>query len=100
MTATALRQTEAQFQQAIIDLARALGWRVFHPFDSRRSDPGFPDLTMARSERLLFAELKTETGKVSPTQREWLEAIVATGNEIRIWRPSDWAGIERELRRR
>jgi hypothetical protein len=100
MTPTALRQTEAELQQAIIDLAIALGWLVYHTHDSRHSASGFPDLTLVRGDRLLFAELKSETGKLSLSQQVWFEALVASGNDVRVWRPSDWPGIERELRRR
>ena len=48
----------------VVDLARTLGWRVYHTYDSRRSQPGFPDLVLVR-ERILFLELKSETGKLS-----------------------------------
>lgn len=38
--------TEGELQQAIIDLARVLGLLIYHPYDSRRSEPGYPDLTI------------------------------------------------------
>ena len=40
--------SEKDFQQQVKDLARMLGWKTYHTYDSRRSDPDFPDLVMAR----------------------------------------------------
>jgi hypothetical protein len=91
--------TEREFQQQVVDWAQINGWLVFHPFDSRRSEPGFPDLTMVRDGRLVFAELKTETGRVSGAQTEWLAGLEAAGCEVRVWRPGDWPVIERALAR-
>jgi hypothetical protein len=44
---------EAAFQRMIMDLARYNGWRVYHTHDSRRSEPGFPDLVIARVRRVI-----------------------------------------------
>ena len=40
--------TEAQFQEAVVQLARLTGWLVYHTFDSRRSQAGYPDLTLLK----------------------------------------------------
>jgi hypothetical protein len=42
------KQTERQFERAIVEYAKLSGWKAFHPFDSRRSEPGWPDLTLVR----------------------------------------------------
>jgi hypothetical protein len=110
----ALVQSEAQFQAAVADLAERLGWLVYHTHDSRRSNPGFPDLVLVRRDRLIFAELKTEKGKVKPAQAQWLDALraatvnlidpaaqalgVKAGVGVYVWRPGDWPEIERVLR--
>lgn len=93
--------TEKALQSAIVQTARLLGWRVYHTFDSRRSEPGFPDLCMVRGRELIFAELKTATGKVSAAQYEWLNALADTGHAyVAIWRPADWSSgvVEAVLR--
>lgn len=93
--------SEAALQAAITELAKACGWRVYHTHDSRRSEPGFPDLVLERRRRMIFAELKTERGRLSATQREWLDALRSVpGIQVRLWRPSDWQSgrIETELR--
>lgn len=82
--------TERELQDAIIELARIRGWLVYHPFDSRKSEPGFPDLTMVRGDRLVFAELKSAKGRVSPAQRVWLERLEQTPAEVHVWYPHDW----------
>ena len=75
---------------AVIREARRLGWRVYHTHDSRRSEPGFPDLTMVRGKRVVFAELKSERGKLTPAQVGWLDAIREAGQEAYMWKPADW----------
>ena len=84
--------TEKAFMASVIELATLCRWRCYHAFDSRRSSPGYPDLTLAKSGRVIHVELKTERGRVSSAQREWLEAL---GGEL--WRPSDWPTIEATL---
>jgi len=98
-----LGYTEEQFQQQVIDLARFLGYRVAH-FRPAKTDKGwrtpvsadgkgFPDLFLVRPGRLIVAEIKSETGKLSPEQEAWLEAIDAGGGEAYCWRPSEWDNI-------
>ena len=92
--------SEKAFLQIVRDLARYGGWLTYHTHNSTRSDPGFPDLCLVRGDRLLFAELKTATGRVSHTQRAWLEALRATGAEVYLWRPADMPTIAATLSRR
>ena len=85
---------EKQFMQAVMDAARLTGWMAFHPFDSRRSEPGFPDLTLVHPERgLIFAELKTARGRASPAQQRWIAALRDAGARVYLWRPDDWDDI-------
>lgn len=97
---SAVPLSEKQLQQAVIDLARLLGFAVYHTHDSRRSVSGYPDLTLAKGRRLIFAELKTAKGRVKPLQQEWLDRLQRTGAEAYVWRPADWSfgAIERVLR--
>jgi len=91
--------TEKQLQSDIIRIAKRCGWKVYHTHDSRRSEFGFPDLTMVRRGRLIFAELKRELGKPTPEQSEWLEALsMVLGAEVYIWRPQDIQEIEGVLK--
>ena len=91
-------ESEAGFQAAILELASLRGWRSFHDQDSRRSQPGFPDLCLVRGGRVLFAELKTERGQLRQEQREWLAMLgMCSGIETYLWRPSSWRQIETVL---
>lgn len=86
---------EAEFQDGlIIPFARTHGWLVYHTYDSRRSEPGFPDLTLVRRGRVIFAEVKRQKGKVSVHQQAWLHALAGAGAEVYVWRPSDWEEIK------
>lgn len=79
---------EKEFQGLVVDIARTLGWLVYHTFDSRRSEPGFPDLVMVRGQRVVFAELKADRGRLSEPQKEWLSRLTAApGVEAHLWRP-------------
>ena len=86
--------TEAQLQDAVLDLARFAGYLAYHTFDSRRSAPGFPDLVLVHADprigRAIYAELKTERGRLRHEQMQWLTALEASGHEVHVWRPRDW----------
>ena len=91
--------TEKAFQQAVVDLARLNGWLCYHTYDSRRSEPGFPDLVLLKGRWIIFPELKTEKGRLRPEQRTWLDALREVGIPAPIWRPSDWKKIVATLER-
>jgi hypothetical protein len=88
--------SEESLQSLIVAAARQLGWHVYHPYDSRRSTPGYPDLTLTRGGRLIFAELKSAKGRVRADQRRWLAELAAVAAqadgavETFLWRPADW----------
>lgn len=83
--------TEAQLFEAIRDLAKLRGWMLYHTYRSDRSEAGFPDLVLVhpRTGDLLFAELKSEKGRISQTQRAWLDALRASRVPVYVWRPVD-----------
>lgn len=81
---------EKAFQASLVRLARLLDYHVYHPFDSRRSEAGFPDLVLLRPPRLIFVEVKSERGRVTEAQRAWLDALRGCPSvEAYVWRPSD-----------
>lgn len=127
---------ESDLQAEVIRLARSLGWGVsqsaakamraeaeqygvdvppidglvFHPRYSLGSEPGWPDLVLIRrrDRRLVFAELKTEKGRLSTRQcevfdllrelvqdprmvREAADTWLLTTIQVVLWRPSDLA---------
>ncbi len=102
--------TEKEFQKSVIEMARFFGWRVAHfrtAMNSRghymtpvaADGKGFPDLCMARRERIVFAELKRKgIRKVAPEQAIWHEVLTRTTAEMYVWNPLDWDSIEQVLR--
>lgn len=91
--------SEKEFQAAVVALAKQNGWIVHHHFDSRRSEPGWPDLVLIRDGKLLIRELKTEIGEESPEQIVWLAALRSCGVDAETWRPSQLGTIVKELSR-
>lgn len=102
--------TEKQFESQVKGLAKVFGWLYYHTWRSIHSPAGFPDCVMVRPPRLIFAELKTEKGKVSPAQDEWLDILIQLRQsipyhnsyiinpEVYLWRPSDFDRITEILR--
>lgn len=108
--------SEDDFLTQVIDLAHIYGWKVAHfrPAQTKHGwrtavsaeGKGFPDCVMVRDGQLIFAELKSEKGKVSEAQQEWLDLLNEVSDasrdyvydEVRIvhiylWRPSDFDSI-------
>ena len=91
---------ERDFQQAVIDTARLLGWRVQFHWSERHSPKGWPDLTLIRPPRLLFVECKTERGRLTAAQKSTLALLVPVPHiECSVWRPRDLDQIQRVLAR-
>ena len=101
---------EAQFQNTVIDLAQKLGWKVAH-FRSAQTakgwrtpvqadGAGFPDLLMIRLRdgRCVVAEIKSEKGRLSELQAEWLCAFGDAGVKYYVWRPEDLGPTVEESR--
>jgi hypothetical protein len=89
--------SETEFQEQVVQYARLNGWLVYHTYDSRRSAQGFPDLVLARGPYLIFAELKSERGRLTDEQAEWVAALRRTGQVAYVWRPRQWDDIEAVL---
>lgn len=92
---------ETELQDAVIELARLLGYLVAH-FRPAKTDQGwrtpvqadgkgFPDLVLVGRGRVIYAELKNDVRKLEPEQRVWLDALHVCGAEVYVWRPTDYA---------
>lgn len=88
------QMNEKDFQNMVIGAARSLdpGMLIYHTYDSRRSEPGYPDLHLvsARFGISIFRELKTAKGRVSEPQKKWLQRMNDVGLDAAVWRPEDW----------
>jgi VRR-NUC domain len=93
---------EQSFQACVLEVAKLAGWRSLHIRPARRADgswrspiggdgKGWPDLTLVRAPRLVFAELKSERGKLRPEQSDWLAVLrLLPQAEVFVWTPDDW----------
>ena len=108
--------SERVLKNTIVTYARGYGWLVHHDLPSQRAngswatvtqgDSGFPDLvlvhpgnTAARLQaQVIYAELKTQRGKLTAGQQGWLDALQAAGQTAVVWRPSDLQDIFTNLR--
>ena len=75
-------QRERHLQDRLVQTAQLCCWRLYHTYDSRRSQIGFPDLVMVRDGVLLALEVKRGLAEVvamarSPRGREQLAWIAA-----------------------
>lgn len=96
-------------EEAFFELARLYRWRLCHfrpLLDGRgrwrtalTGDPGYPDWTLVRGQRLVFVELKTNRSTPSMNERDWLRALTEAGAEVYVVRwPADLARITEVLR--
>lgn len=90
--------TEAELERAVRGLLKLHRLWGYHPHDSRRSEPGFPDWTII-GLRVLFRELKTDTGQLTKEQVRVRNMLQAAGEDWSCWRPEDLRSgrIAREL---
>jgi len=99
-----MQTSERMFQDQVMHIARMNGWQVFHasphlvrPGVWRSDGQGFPDLCLCHPQRgIVFAELKTEKGKLSAAQKVWANAIAPHAEWV-LWRPSDLDKIAKRL---
>lgn len=97
-------ELETAFQREVVAIAKSLGWDYYSPPKKRRGnhgskeERGFPDLTLTKPPRLMYAELKTEKGVLSARQKRWIDLLSGCPQvEVYVWRPSDLDGIARCL---
>lgn len=92
-------ETEKEFSQAVVDLATLSGWTVFRTWRSDHSPAGEPDLRLVHpiKKKMLWRELKVGKNMLSPLQRAAHEILCEAGEDLAVWRPTDWDRIVEEL---
>jgi hypothetical protein len=98
---------EREWQKHVMEIATQLGWLYYHAPDNKPVNgrvqnitAGFPDLVLVKAPRIVYAELKRETGKLSPAQEKWLYLLKACGQEAYVWRPSNLNDVIATLRKK
>lgn len=87
---------EAALLAYVRRVAKQYSWHFYHTRDSRGSEKGYPDVTLVR-DSVIYAELKTQTGKQTIEQVQWQRALHEAGAEFFLWRPSDAEAIVARL---
>lgn len=80
---------EAHLQDQVIELCKWLGIAWYHPYFSRRSVPGWPDLALCGTRGFILRELKTERGHLTAEQEKWGHMLRLAGQNWDVWRPAD-----------
>src|SRR5688500_675530 len=96
-------ETEAHFQERVQRAATDRGWGWLHiPRTSVKGGwrtlatgplaKGWPDLLLVRAGRIMFLELKTNTGSTSEEQRA-VHGWLGQAAEVHVLRPRDWERV-------
>ncbi len=92
---------ESNFQAVIVSYASLQGCKTFHPFDSRKSVEGWPDLHIVRADfGAKYRELKILPNWLSVAQEEWLLTLLDCGLDAAVYTQYDWSLVQWELRKR
>ena len=100
--------SEREWQQVVTETATWFGWTYYHARPAITQSgrwataleglAGFPDLVLVHKTRgLLFAELKSEKGRLTQKQEHWIDLLTLAGAEAYVWRPSDWGTVKLRL---
>jgi len=85
---------EAAFLAQVRSIAHQHGWLTYHPYNSQRSEEGWPDLACCNGHRLVLTELKVGSRKPTAAQARWLEMLGHVETvESYLWYPSQLADI-------
>lgn len=101
--------SEKEWMHAVADIARTWHWKVAHfragqtgrgwrtpvAFDGA----GFPDLVLVHPNRrrVIFAELKSDRGRLEEHQDLWRDWLICAGAQWRVWQPRDRPAVVDEL---
>jgi hypothetical protein len=94
-----MEMSESDWQRRVTDYCDWLGLKWYHQPDSRMSNKGWPDLVIGGPRKAIFVELKTEKGRVTREQQDWINTLKHSGATVFVWRPSDWPEVQRVLSR-
>lgn len=91
--------SEAELERAVRELIKLHRLYGYHTRNSIGSASGFPDWCVISTTGILWRELKTERGSLTPSQIRVRNLLLAAGADWAVWRPSDLRSgrIAREL---
>lgn len=106
--------SERAYQRNITDAAEQFGWHWLHvrksigrrdgeaAWQTTTNISGWLDLLLwhERQHRVAAAEVKSETGTVTPEQAAVIVSLAAAGLETYVWYPHDWDNVIKILQRK
>jgi len=97
-----IAESETAFQHRVTQLAEDLGWEWMHigrvgKYAANGAKgtlgSGWPDLTLLRGSRVIFAELKAQKAPPLTVTQQLVLGRLSQATEAYIWRPSYWPQI-------
>ena len=117
-----MKVSERDFSKSVEDLLKFYGWQFVHFRPARvmrhgketyetayTGNKGFPDYFCTKPPRILIFELKSETGKLSQEQKDWIDLLKSCQQpnmnlyktcdfpEVYVWRPDEIENIAKIL---
>jgi len=85
---------EKVWQNNVRTIALSLGWGrgagfFYHALHSKGSWAGWPDICMSDGTNLIYAELKSNKGKLTQAQEDILDILSLHHDHVYLWRPGD-----------
>ena len=84
-----LAMSEAHLEEHVREICAQVDVYRYHPYDSRKSQGGWPDDVLVGPWGILHRELKSQTGKVRPDQEDVMARLRKAGADVDVWRPVD-----------
>lgn len=102
--------SEDDLLRCVLDLAKLLGLRTAHfrPAKTARGNwvtpvqgdgKGFPDLVIVGPRGVLFRELKSDKGQLTPEQVDWRNDLWLAKADWNIWTPRHWGTTGGHIKR-
>jgi len=91
-------QPESAIKSSIAQYLRFKGWMVVNIMQGPLSHKGISDLICIKCDKVVFAEVKTQVGRLSPHQEKFRDDLKAKGGLFFVLRSiEDAQSMEREV---
>ena len=81
---------ESLLEENIRRACASLRLMYYHTHRSQHSPAGFLDDVIMGSQGMIYRENKREGQDLTPAQQKWYDGLAAHGNDVGVWRPTDW----------
>jgi hypothetical protein len=85
----AAAMSERDLQATVTGICDLLHLDHWHVLTSKGMRPGWPDLVIIGPAKVIYRELKSERGSLTPDQRRVGSLLARAGCDWAVWRPRD-----------